>query len=96
MKEKVQVVFLREGRSMVAQCLEYDIAAQGDDIPIAKWRFARTLLGQAALDRYHDKEPLAAIKEAPAMYWEMSRQGAHTETLSLFALNGLLSMERSE
>lgn len=92
MKENIQVLFLREGRSTVAQCLEYNIAAQGEDVQIAKWRFARTILGQAALDRLRNKEPLAGIGEAPKMYWEMSQRGAHTETLSLLALYGLLSM----
>ena len=58
----------------VAQCLEYDIAAQGDTISEAMASFRRTFLGQVRVDVAHGRKPLEGIQKAPAEYWaEFSR-----------------------
>ena len=67
---KLSVLLLREADMWVAQCLEYDIAAQGMSIPEVKEAFARTLCGQIMIDLHHNVEPLAAFHEAPAEYWQ--------------------------
>ena len=59
-----------EQAGWVAQCLEYDIAAQGKTIPDAKKAFAKTFLGQALVDAEHKKKPFQGIQQAPKMYWE--------------------------
>jgi len=52
-----------------AQCLEYDICAQGDS-PIKAlevWRI--TAMGQVALDKQRGREPFAAFPCAPISLW---------------------------
>lgn len=66
----VSVLFLREGGGWVAQCLEYDIAAQGQTIPATKAAFVRTFCGQVIVDLHHGEEPLATFPPAPAEYLE--------------------------
>lgn len=72
---KLSVVLLREGEAWVAQCLEYDIAAQGKTIQDAKHAFALTFAGQVAVDLHHKTEPLSAFSQAPPEYWEQFRKG---------------------
>ncbi|OLE51961.1 MAG: hypothetical protein AUG51_20425 [Acidobacteria bacterium 13_1_20CM_3_53_8] len=67
----VRVLFLREGDSYVAQCLEYDIAAQGKTMPEVKRAFELTLAGQMELDVRSGKQPFEGIPKAPDTYWEM-------------------------
>ena len=59
----------------VAQCLEYDIAAQGQTIDVVKKRFRHTLIGQILVDIKHGKEPLEGIKKAPREFWKQFEQG---------------------
>jgi len=72
---KLSILLLREGDVWVAQCLEYDIAAQGKTIADAKDAFARTFSGQVAVDLHHDVEPLHGFSQAPRMYWELFKKG---------------------
>lgn len=67
----LSVLLLREDKGWVAQCLEYDIAAQGKSIKNAKKAFLETVAGQILLDIHHDREPLKDFKEAPPMYRQM-------------------------
>lgn len=72
---KLSVLLLLEGDTWVAQCLEYDIAAQGKTIPAAKEAFARTFAGQVFVDLHHSVEPLCGFSQAPAVYWEQFKKG---------------------
>ena len=66
-------------RGWVAQCLEYDIAAQGQTLDVVKQRFTLTLIGQMTVDIKHGKKPLEGIKEAPSKFWEHFKQGERLE-----------------
>lgn len=67
---EVSVLFIREGEYWVAQCLEFDIAAQGLTIAEAKNAFELTFVSQIIVDLHHNEEPLAKIPHAPAAYWQ--------------------------
>ena len=54
-----------------AQCLEYDIAAQGDTLEDAMNRFERTFVGSIVLSLKNEQEPLSAFAPAPASYFEL-------------------------
>jgi len=71
----VRVLFLKEGDAWVAQCLEYDIAAQAKTLPEAEQAFERTLVGQIMLDLRRGKEPFSGTKPAPRMYWRKFNEG---------------------
>lgn len=62
---EVNVVFKTEGDHVVAQGIEYDIAAQGRDIASALAAFGRTLAGQISLDVENGREPMEGIGPAP-------------------------------
>lgn len=65
----VHVRILKENEAFVAQCLEYDITAQGDTPVRALERWRLTAMGQVALDKKYSKEPLSDIPCAPIFYW---------------------------
>lgn len=67
---KLSVLLLQEGKTWVAQCLEYDIAAQGKTIAAAKDAFSRTFAGQVFVDLHHKLDPLSGFSPAPKEYWD--------------------------
>jgi hypothetical protein len=69
----VRVLFIREGDSYVAQCLEYDIAAQGKTMPEVKRGFELTFAGQMELDTRAGRPLFQGIPKAPDIYWSCSR-----------------------
>ena len=71
----LHVLLVREGDVWVAQCLDYDIAAQGATISDAKEAFARTFGGQVAVDLHHKVEPLQGFGPAPQEYWDLFTSG---------------------
>jgi hypothetical protein len=71
---RLTILFLRDRDYMVAQCLEYDITAQGKNLEEAKNAFERTFAGQIVLDVKEGKEPLAGIAQAPAVYFELFKK----------------------
>ena len=72
---KISVLLLKEDEMWVAQCLQYDIAAQGKTITDAKEAFCRTFAGQVCVDLYHDVEPLSGFLPAPREYWNQFKKG---------------------
>jgi hypothetical protein len=67
----LSVLFLEHAEGgWVAQCLEYDIAAQGKTLKRAMEAFERTVVGQVALDLSKQREPFQGIPQAPSEYWE--------------------------
>lgn len=70
---KVSVLLINEGEAWSAQCLDYDIAAQGATFQKVMDSFEKTFLGQIALDIRSGREPLANIDCAPQEYFESVR-----------------------
>jgi hypothetical protein len=68
---KLTILFLREGPLTVAQCLEYDIAAQGDGIDEALRAWGDVLAGQIIVDIRAGREPLSDVRPAPDYYFDM-------------------------
>jgi hypothetical protein len=70
----ITVLFIKQGDRWLAQALEYDLAAQGDNVDLAKRAFERTFQGQLELDRRMKRVGLSNLPKAPAVYWEMFRR----------------------
>lgn len=70
MKKRIRVVLFQEEGQWVAQCLEYDIAAQGTTIDEAQNEWARTFKGYIALSEENNVEPLQGVPKAPDFYEE--------------------------
>lgn len=64
----VSVLLHRHGDAWVAQCLEFDVAAQGATIPEAKDNFLNTLETQIRFDLKDGKVPLSGLGPAPRSY----------------------------
>jgi hypothetical protein len=76
----------REQEQWVAQCLEYDIAAQGRSLSEVKSRFERTVMGNVVLSLRHDEFPFANLLPAPEQYhrlWETATALQDTLPMSL-------------
>ena len=58
----------------VAQALEHNIAAFGPDIEHAKRAFERTLSGYLEIAAKYHREPLADLKPAPPVFWNIWNQ----------------------
>jgi hypothetical protein len=67
----VSVLIRNEGRGWVAQCLEYDIAAQGETIADAKAALERTFVSQVAIDFAFGIPALSQVAAAPREYWRL-------------------------
>ena len=66
----LSILMFREGNGWIAQCLEYDITAQGNGDQAVKDSFEKTFVGQVIVDIIHGKKPLEGISRAPKMYWD--------------------------
>lgn len=66
------LILIPECGKWVAQCLEYDIAAQGDTPKIAIDEWKTTLSGQIMLDLADGKEPLKGISKPPSIYHKLA------------------------
>ena len=54
----------------VAECLEYDIGAQGKTIEQAKVAFAKTFASQIVVDLAYGRQPLEGIGQSPDDVWQ--------------------------
>lgn len=70
----ITVLFIRQGERWLAQGLEVDLAAQGENVELAKRAFERTFMGQLELDRRMKREPLERLQKAPEQFWVMFRR----------------------
>jgi len=71
---ELNVLIVRRNDAWVAQCLQYDIAAQAKTIPEVKYEFMRMINVQtiAALENHLD--PLNGLPPAPDFYWEQYKK----------------------
>jgi len=66
---RVSVLLHQDGEAWVAQCLEYDLAAQAPSEEEAKKRFVRTLQAQIMDDLRDGLTPLSKLPKAPRRYF---------------------------
>jgi hypothetical protein len=70
----ISVLLRHEEHGWVAQCLEYDIAAQGKNLAEAKAAMEKAFIGQVVVDLSNGVEPLSCIGKAPIEYWNQFAQ----------------------
>ena len=71
MMSQLQILVIKDPcGEWVAQCLEYDIAAQGKCIRSAMAAFESTLAAEILYHKEKGLEPLAGIGKAPQFYWD--------------------------
>lgn len=67
----IRAIVFKEGDFYVAQCLEYDIAAQGNDLEAVLDRLELTVEAEFASCELLDKEPKECICTAPNYYHQL-------------------------
>ena len=66
--EHLRVVVFEDDDIWVAQCLEYDIGAQGPDVATLQKRFRIALLAELEVSLEKGDEPFSGIDPAPEFY----------------------------
>lgn len=66
----LKVLILREGEHLVAQCLQYDMAAQASNMKELKKAFLCTFMAHVKLAAERGEKPLENLGRAPEWYWE--------------------------
>lgn len=84
--EALRVVAFREGETWVAQCLEYDIQAQGSSFQCANRRLRAAVASEAKYTSEEHGTPFEGIDPAPKMYvdlFESAEQPMHAENVEM-------------
>ena len=84
--EALRVVAFREGETWVAQCLEYDIQAQGSTFQCATRRLRGAVSSEARYTTDKHGEPFKGIDAAPSMYvdlFESAEQPMHADNVEM-------------
>lgn len=68
---ELNILLLPDGKLWTAQCLEYDIAAQGTTIQEAISEFSKVLTFEVAYSHERGLAPLHDIPAAPQYYWKL-------------------------
>ena len=66
----LRVLFVKTGELWAAQCIDYDIAVQGDSVREAKQAFEKAIIGQILFDLNQGRVPLSNFRAAPDSYRE--------------------------
>lgn len=69
--EALRVLLIKEDDTWSAQCLEYDIGAQGDTIEKVTRRFKAVLDAERELSEEETGAPFGGIAPAPDLYHKM-------------------------
>lgn len=69
----IHVLYIQSADGWYAQCLDYDVGAQGATQEEAEHSFFRTWQLQAQLDRQDGREPFVHLGRAPDKFFEMAK-----------------------
>jgi hypothetical protein len=67
----IRVIVFKEGDLWVAQCLEYDICAQADDLDMLSTRLLVTIKAELKESLEHNRAPFVGIDQAPKRFHMM-------------------------
>lgn len=90
--QKLSVLFVKDGQAWTAQCLEYDIAGQGETLKSAMTELENTIIAEIAYSAVREKPMFDGIQAAPQYYWKLFEETAETvipPKSSPFKLEGL-------
>ena len=73
MGKKLNLLLFKEDGWWVAQCLNYDIAAQARTMPDAQYEIQRMIVGRVMMADKLGIDPFEGLQEAPAEYHIMAK-----------------------
>lgn len=68
------ILMEREHGHWVAQCLQYDLGAQGESLADLEYQLERVMNGYAAICLENGVEPFSDLDSAPPEYWDLWRK----------------------
>jgi len=77
--QELRVLLFKDQGLWIAQCLDYDIAAQAQTLKDVKYEFERLLVGHIVASLDNHLVPFANTPRAPQMYWNMFEEAAETK-----------------
>lgn len=72
---QVRTVIFREGDWWVAQCLEFDLAAQAKTVKDLAYEIQRVIVGHMVVCKQEGIRPFEHLPKAPDKYWDMFNEG---------------------
>jgi hypothetical protein len=76
----INILLFQERGIWVAQCLEFDVAAQASTLNDVIYEFQRVLCGHIAMRKELDLPPLESdLPPAPEVYWRQYERAARLE-----------------
>lgn len=66
----LSALLLNEGETWIVQCLEHDIAAQGESPRAALEALGWTVGAHILLDREKRRKPFSTLQRAPSSFWD--------------------------
>lgn len=77
---KIRAVLFQEEGWWVAQCLEYDIAAQARTQDDLLYELERILVGRIQISAAKGRQPFENLPKAPSRYWAMYEEAEPVST----------------
>ncbi|MFA5957304.1 type II toxin-antitoxin system HicB family antitoxin [Hyphomicrobium sp.] len=71
----INVVAFKEAGGWVAQCLQYDIAAQADTYEDLRRELQEIVISHIIVDAELGREAFSGLPEAPSKFWTMYGEG---------------------
>lgn len=68
--DQIRVLVFKNNDNYIAQCLEYDIAVQGQTLEELEERFVCTIMAYALSSLENDEAPFSQVPETPQEFWE--------------------------
>lgn len=75
---RISAILIQEEKGWSAQCLEYDIAVQANNLTDLHYEFERALVGHISVSLELGKTPFEDLKPAPRKYWDMFNRSHHS------------------
>jgi predicted RNase H-like HicB family nuclease len=77
---RLDVLVTKEADWWVAQCLQYDLAAQAKTIADLRYAFERALAAHVVVSLEKKVEPFDSLPSAPRKYWDAWERALPVET----------------
>ena len=90
-KYAVRAVVFQEGEWLCAQCLEYDLMVQAQNLQQLSRALQKLILGHIVVRLRHKQQPFRDLPRAPEKYWAMFRRSRLKLPAPMFKLGVLRS-----
>ena len=83
MKKQLNLLIFKEDDWWIAQCLDYDIAAQARTLSDVQYEFQRILVGRIAMAENLNVDPFENLTPAPNGYLQMANDTSKSFKLEM-------------